>query len=851
MVTARFFSAGTCYGLLDQRAEHGRTRQSLNDQNSMPEEMTHTANQKSARICRIDAMELPESYRTSSAKEKVMLEYVDRFGAHFVALHPERRPLMLCPRNECGSRKFICTTIRPTQLPFGVLYEHEGCARFVADFMEYEELGPQASIPTHVVSPSTALEWQAGDCFDLAQLLASLLLAVGYDAYVVSGYAPCVMTDDGADSMEPAEHVSEVQKTPASPSKYAVPPRRVLESSYLKQKANRAKVEHTFSRANEATLIRDAPPVKQQKGVGGTETSHDKRVHAWVLLLSGKRSLGESSFIEPSTGRSYPLDSSPFYSIESVWNASNYWVNMQTNAPLAKIDFDLTATAKWENLLCSFDIDALQLEEPSSRGTVERVQIEMPPTWVDHLTLDRKRFDSRYPRSHKVIIKRGTRTRVEKYCEYAREDGLVERVTLFSNAEMTDDCALETREMYANRKDRLSRRLIKTSDDDYSGKPSRVDMFEPGRPKALKRLVEVEGERCELHFYDSARFDGLQSRIEAFGVVTEQHFSGERAPLVYRSATYHTGQGGESGVIREMKEKFRRSPEVDANSDIREQTFTLAPDPMDNKIDVIYHYGPDRVTAPWRTYSNKVGHANGRADPFSPAPTERQMLDDFQRLQQAERECLKCVRESDRQARKMLATREDEEDDIRAAMDTYAEEGAEHAALHNVPAHLNVSPYDTHRNRFAVRPETAKEEEKAPHDYLTAFLPRKLLAGDPPLTRKEALAARDACLKSLKERLVERANIVQNRLDQENAALHKVQEAFRCGDSQTHTEHTHTEVEEAEYERFCQEALFRIQIIERRLDRHSDMSLRQYSDMDNRLRADPRLVAMTGVGSCR
>ena len=108
----------------------------------MPEEMTHTANQKSVRICRFDAMELPESYRTSSAKEKVMLEYVDKFEAHFVALHPERRPLMLCPRNECGARKFICTTIRATQLPFGVLYKHEGCARFVADFMEYEELGP-------------------------------------------------------------------------------------------------------------------------------------------------------------------------------------------------------------------------------------------------------------------------------------------------------------------------------------------------------------------------------------------------------------------------------------------------------------------------------------------------------------------------------------------------------------------------------------------------------------------------------------------------------------------------------------------------------------------------------------
>ena len=48
--------------------------------------------------------------------------------------------------------------------------------------------------------------------------------------------------------------------------------------------------------------------------------------------------------------------------------------------------------------------------------------------------------------------------------------------------------------------------------------------------------------------------------------------------------------------------------------------------------------------------------------------------------------------------------------------------------------------------------------------------------------------------------------------------------------------------DEAEYERYCQEAMFRIQILEQRLDRHTELSLQKYAEMDARLRDDPRLV---------
>ena len=92
---------------------------------------------------------------------------------------------------------------------------------------------------------------------------------------------------------------------------------------------------------------------------------------------------------------------------------------------------------------------------------------------------------------------------------------------------------------------------------------------------------------------------------------------------------------------------------------------------------------------------------------------------------------------------------------------------------------------------------------------------------------------------------MERANIVQSRLDEENAALSKRQAAF-----QRNRDHMDPN-DEAEYERYCQEAMFRIQILEQRLDRH--IALAQKVRRDGRAAAQrpaPRqaLAELSGAG---
>ena len=47
-----------------------------------------------------------------------------------------------------------------------------------------------------------------------------------------------------------------------------------------------------------------------------------------------------------------------------------------------------------------------------------------------------------------------------------------------------------------------------------------------------------------------------------------------------------------------------------------------------------------------------------------------------------------------------------------------------------------------------------------------------------------------------------------------------------------------------EFERFCSDAMFRIQILEQRLARHEDQALQKFAYLDTKLRNDPRLSAI-------
>ena len=120
---------------------------------------------------RIELHSLPRSYRENTPQEETELEYVENFRRQFVQIFPKRRELLLCPVNEAGVRvrhgwisaraacifvnsvgalilstvshdrrniaqKFVCSTVRPTNLATDEVYDLRSAASFVADFFD-------------------------------------------------------------------------------------------------------------------------------------------------------------------------------------------------------------------------------------------------------------------------------------------------------------------------------------------------------------------------------------------------------------------------------------------------------------------------------------------------------------------------------------------------------------------------------------------------------------------------------------------------------------------------------------------------------------------------------------------
>lgn len=66
----------------------------------------------------------PRCYTENNSKEELVLEHVLEYARQFKIIYDPTRELLLAPKNECGKRKFISTTIRPSKLPFTDLYNY-------------------------------------------------------------------------------------------------------------------------------------------------------------------------------------------------------------------------------------------------------------------------------------------------------------------------------------------------------------------------------------------------------------------------------------------------------------------------------------------------------------------------------------------------------------------------------------------------------------------------------------------------------------------------------------------------------------------------------------------------------
>lgn len=826
-------------------------------------------NTKIERINDLNIESFPESYKKNSSKEQLCLEYVENFCTQFQDVFNHRSKLFICPLNEFSISKFVCTTIRPTLVPYRNLYDAKPCSEFVSNIIEYEPLVDPIQPPKYLPSTKTVLEWQKGDCFDMSTLLVSFLIGSGYDAFVVHGYAPkyiCLldqtkMTHPFSSKQEEDPKSETLEDTPAQAEAKENDIDSRFQSKYMKM----VEVEEESKRL--ASTIIPNYEDDEEDDEEEEDSSIDKRTHSWVLLRAGKRNVDNHLFIEPTTGQFYSIDNSPYEGIEAIWNNQNYYVNMQTASIVKEIRFDISKSSDWEYVFIvkgtnpkltnnedddsvgelNSENEAFPIANDGASDTVDNEVkdeneiheniLDLPTTWVKPLLFDHEVYQLKYTKSGESTIM-FHKSKLEKYAEYVHDQGLVERFTMYQNISRT--VPLSIHERYKNRKDHLKERVH------YPLEFKIIEYFNPGRlPDALECRIEYFGESRELHFYKGARIDGLIRRKEIFLKKNIEYFEGRDDLLTYRSVnfssdldelknkkTLYTLSSGIQGdlIIHKMTEKFSNGSSLLGNNETpRKRTYFVT----NGTIRVNCHYKANEITAPYYLFykndlisgldseqadqessstSNKIEVISN--DPNFKKPQERILNIKFNEVMQSEKNCFSMIRDSEFEMEELMKFRRLEESSI------VLEKNIFDAAKENA----------CEDKLKEEKKEEENEDDLKQSDYLTPYLPH---SGE--LSKDEAQRTRDLCLKSLKERLLERANIIQTRLEEENSELAKRQAAFQ------RSQHDQEQTKDEKFEQFCSDAMFRISILEQRLTRHEESALQKYADLDHKLQNDVRL----------
>ncbi|CAI9730778.1 Hypothetical predicted protein [Octopus vulgaris] len=721
----------------------------------------------------LSRIEFPLSYQQNEDKEKKVLEYADNFRRQYIYLYRDRKPLLLFPKNECRVKKLVCTTIRPTLFPYPELYQWHTISLFVSDYLQPEMLYPSYELPATLLSPTTVLRRQRGTCFEYCTLLCSLLLGAGFDAYIVSGYATLhICSADEALKICPYLETEPEVEHPVPENaikKYAVRPPKDLTSKFEAKQLSRAVKE---KKENEERIVAEENARIAKLEEPAVDLMRGMRVHSWVLVLAGIREVGESFFIEPFTGEAEPLKTDSYLGIESVWNHQNYWVNMQDcSNGISKMQYDLNDGTNWEYIFPRDDLPSKRFLEEDIRLDFEDDEdiekdfekyLDMPPSWVAPLELSLTEFQMRYPNGKRVILYK--KAKLEKFADYKMPDGLVTKISVFNDYERTQ--LKMVKEIFKHRIDKLYLRERNHQTHWI------IEYFKPGRECSLKEhcykfdSAGPESDRTMI-FYDDARVDGLEKRIETSTSMTE-HFIGRKDLLCYKYVEF----GPRLLVF---------APQI--SSDYEPRPIQVGEEGSTKREIDVYNFVRKMITE------------------------EFDSRDD--------------TRKAEMEVRKILDNRIQEE------------------SLNE----LEISVYDTLRNEKAkVRREILKEKEELEAkkkkatlevDYLAPFLAR---IGDPErLTREEAIGVKEACLADLKKRIEDKANLIQMRFEKETKELVKKQEWYQKNQM------TMQKNEEDEYLKYCEEAIFRIHVLEVRLNRYKELAPMKYMTLDKKLKSDPRL----------
>jgi len=792
-----------------------------------------------------------DRYHTNNPKEELLLEHVRQFEKTFLQVYGERF-LFLCPPNEFEKPKFLPTTLRPTHLAYRELYDFESCALFLADFMNYEPLMQPNRYPHVIPSPSSVLEWRQGDCFDFSMVLCSLLLGVGYDAYCVSGFAPRYITCRN-ENRQPCPKIGE-KRAEASNTReedgenaFTIEKKPALKSQFIEKQAR-------LKKEREQDELEEAQRSDSDDNPDSDDDEYEnERIHCWVLVRKGSREVAEDVYVEPTTGRVYSTTECPYLRADLIWNHKNLWVNMQ-QIPANNLSLELMDPKYFEYVIRDPDASARgaagHLEENTEEKREQGELLDIPSSWCERLDISRDRFSQQCYQGEKTVLYE--KCKVEKYAINSQVDGLVERITVFKD--LRRQVPLGTRERFMWRKDKLEERIRRPMQNEL------VELFRPGRADNLKEFRDTAGVRQDLHYYHKSRADGLVCFIDDIGHKISETYFDRDDRLIYHSVTIdEEGTNGKHMLtlnhglgdkpIRKMVRKYE-PPEEGEEAAHPWAKIVFFMREREKRVRIDYHCEPGKVDAHslilWQTDNTKL-ECEHTSNPDCPIPTGAQT----NKLIQMQKDCLLSTKPSFTEAlnntHTLLVARAKEEKNIRDWRTIEPSKGDkdkkdskdgtmrrdENVIEESVYYRARIRAMNEQHTRAGVEEEKA-EEAATKVDILGPYL---MDFQNKPLDAMAAEFVAKKCKNDFRKRLLDRAGIIQHRLEQEQDDLRKRKSQMaRRGDN--------FEKDERQFEAYQADAMFRIQILEQRLARHEISAIKKFSDLERTLSEDLRLSAM-------
>ena len=331
----------------------------------------------------------------------------------------------------------------------------------------------------------------------------------------------------------------------------------------------------------------------------------------------------------------------------------------------------------------------------------------------------------------------------------------------------------EINEWFENRKDKMFKRVRIV----LGGVNRFIESYHPGGAGEIKQWTQYPGKTVEVDYHVSGRLDRLVRRVETVGEKIVEHFAGRTDNLIYRSVHFTTDSslvgtrqfllGGVALVpplyILKMTQKYEMNKTLPATeSCLAKRVFYV----KEGKAVATYHFKDGEITNQVKTYfySKGVGVFIMSKQAYL---QEMGVVEDPALLQEVallERECYSSAKLVYQQILSINSVRAESEKKVINEKNIF-EIALDKADKLEIPQGM-IS-------------EGGVETDPKGLNYLTPYLRKFKNKEFSELTREEAVEIRQNCLDALRSRLVERSNIIQSRLNDENSKLGIQQAIFQ------------------------------------------------------------------------